>query len=75
MTHATPDKTSALDKLAEYRKAIAALLVPPLALLGVAFTPGSDGAGAVTPTEWVYIVIAALTGSVAVAAIPNRKPS
>lgn len=73
MTHAEPESTTILDKLSEYRKAIAALLVPPLALLGVALTAGSDGRDAVTPTEWVGIAIAALTGSLVVYAIPNKK--
>lgn len=56
----------------EYRKAIAALLVPPLALLGVALTDASDGGGAVTGPEWVNIAIAALLGTTAVALIPNE---
>lgn len=61
-----------MTKINEYRKAFAALLVPPLALLGVALTAASDGGSAVTGPEWVNIAIAGLLGTTAVALIPNE---
>ena len=60
-----------IEKIAQYRKAIAAFLVPGLAVLATAFLPGSDGGTAITAGEWVNIVIATLSAGVAVTAIPN----
>lgn len=55
-----------IDQIAEYRKAIAAFLVPALVTLASALTDG-----VVTPEEWIWVVVAALgTGSV-VTAVPN----
>jgi hypothetical protein len=55
-----------LEKIATYRKAIAALLVAPLAVLGGALTDGT-----VTGPEWVAIALAALGTGAAVYAVPN----
>lgn len=54
------------DKLAEIRKAIAALIVPALVVLSTSLLDGL-----VTPQEWIAIAIAALGTSAAVYAIPN----
>lgn len=66
-----------IEKLAEYRKAIAAFLVPALIVLGASLTGDSAGGSAVTASEWVTIVIAALgTGGVVVSvenAITTRQ--
>lgn len=56
-----------LDKINEYRKAIAAFLVPGLTVLATSLADG-----VVTPQEWIAIVIASLTSTVAVALIPNE---
>lgn len=56
-----------IEKIAEYRKAVAAFLVPALIVLGGALTDG-----VVTPEEWVAIVIAALGTGAAVYAVPNK---
>jgi len=56
-----------IDKIAEYRKAIAAFLVPALVVLGASLADG-----VVSPQEWVAIVIAALGTSAVVGAVPNR---
>ncbi len=60
-----------LEKLAEYRKAIAAFLVPALIVLGASLTSDSAGGGAVTASEWVTIVIAALGTTGAVISVEN----
>lgn len=57
-----------LDKISEYRKAIAAFLVPALTTLAAALADG-----VVTPEEWVWIAVAALGTSGVVAAVPNRE--
>lgn len=54
------------EKIAEYRKAIAAFLVPALTVLGAALVDG-----VVSPQEWIAVAIAALGTSVVVGAIPN----
>jgi len=56
-----------IQKIAEYKKAIAAFIVPALVVLGAALADG-----AVSPQEWVAIAIAAFGTSVAVGAVPNR---
>jgi hypothetical protein len=58
-----------LDKIAEYRKAIAAILAPALVALAAAL---SDGV--VTAEESVWIAIAALGTGAAVGLTPNRTP-
>jgi len=58
------------QKIAEYRKAIAAVLVPALVVLGAALADG-----VVSGQEWVAIVVAALGTGGAVAVISNRKPA
>lgn len=60
-----------LEKLAEYRKALAAFLVPALTILGLSFSATSDGGPAITPAEWVAIAIAALGTSAIVGVVPN----
>lgn len=55
-----------LDRIASYRKAIAALLAAPLAVLGAALTDGT-----VTGPEWVAVALAALGTGAAVYAVPN----
>lgn len=61
-----------LDKIAEYRKALAGILVPGLTVLGLALTDASPGGASVTPAEWVAVALAALGTGTAVAAVPNR---
>lgn len=56
------------EKISEYRKAIAAFLVPALGVLAIALTDG-----VVTAEEWVQIVIAALGTAGVVYAVPNEK--
>ncbi len=55
-----------LEKLSQYRKAVAAFLVPALIVLGGALLDG-----VVTWQEWIAVAIAALGTGGAVAAIPN----
>lgn len=57
------------QKIEEARKALAGLLVPALVALGAALVDG-----AVTPEEWVGIVVAALATGTIVYAVEN-KPS
>jgi hypothetical protein len=61
------------DKIAEYRKAVAGLLVPALVVLVASLQSGSDGGSAVTVAEWVTIAIAALGTSSVVAGVSNRS--
>lgn len=56
-----------IDKISEYRKAVAAFLVPALIVLGAALEDG-----VVTAPEWIAVAIAALGTSAVVAAVPNR---
>lgn len=55
-----------LDKLTQYRKAIAAFLVPGLTVLGYSLADG-----VVTWQEWIAVAIASLSASAAVAVVPN----
>lgn len=57
-----------IDKINEYRKAVAALLVPALLTLAPAVADG-----VVTVEEWIWVVVAALGTSSAVAMIPNGE--
>lgn len=57
-----------IEKIAEYRKAIAALIVPGLIALGTALADG-----VITAQEWVGIAIATLGTAAAVAAVPNAQ--
>lgn len=59
-----------IEKIAEYRKAVAAFLVPALVVLGAALADG-----AVTAEEWIAVVVAALGSSAAVYAVPNKQVS
>lgn len=61
-----------IDKIAEYRKALAGLLVPALLVLGASLLPDALGVVSVTATEWVAIAIAALGTSVAVGVVKNE---
>ena len=56
-----------IDKIAEYRKAVAAFVVPALVVLA-----SSLADGVITAQEWIAVAIAALGTSVAVGAIPNK---
>lgn len=56
-----------VDKIAEYRKAIAAFLVPALVVLGAALVDG-----VVTLQEWIAVAIAALGTSTVVGVVPNE---
>lgn len=60
-----------VEKIGEYRKAIAAFLVPALVVLAAALVPDSAGVVEVTLAEWVGVVVAALGTSTVVAAVPN----
>lgn len=55
-----------VQKISEYRKAIAGFLVPALTVLGASLVDG-----VVTPQEWIAVAIAALGTSAVVAAVPN----
>ena len=55
-----------IQKIKEYRKAIAAFTVPALVVLGAALADG-----VVSPQEWIAVAIAALGTSVAVGYVPN----
>jgi hypothetical protein len=57
-----------VNKIAEYRKAIAALLVPALVTLAAAVADN-----VVTPEEWIWVAIAALGTSAAVGSIRNGQ--
>jgi len=57
-----------VNKINEYRKAIAAFLVPALVALA-----GALADGAISAQEWVSIAIAALGTSLAVGAIANKS--
>ena len=56
-----------IDKIAEYRKAIAAFLVPALVVFAAALADG-----VVTDQEWVAVVIAALGTSLTVGVVRNE---
>lgn len=64
---------SFLKKIDEARKAVAGLVVPGLAVLGVAVTEGSDGGTAVTTSEWIQVAIASLATGSLVYAVKNGK--
>lgn len=55
-----------IDKIAEYRKAIAAFIVPALVVLGSAVADGT-----ITAQEWIAVAIAALGTSALVGVVPN----
>jgi hypothetical protein len=55
-----------IDKIAQYRKAIAAFIVPALVTLA-----GALADGVVTPEEWIWVAVAALGTGGVVTAIPN----
>jgi hypothetical protein len=57
-----------MQRVAEYRKALAGFLVPALTVLGGALTDGQ-----VSATEWVAVAIAALGTSAVVALVPNSS--
>ena len=54
------------DKIAEYRKAVAAFLVPALVVLGASLVDG-----VVNWQEWIAVAIAALGTTTFVGTIPN----
>jgi hypothetical protein len=68
---ATEPKPTVLETIAEYRKGIAGFLVPGLLILGTSLLESSDGGGAVTPAEWVSIVVATLGTGLTVTAVRN----
>lgn len=55
-----------IEKIAQYRKAIAAFVVPALVTLA-----GALADGVVTPEEWIWVAIAALGTGGIVTAVPN----
>lgn len=61
-----------MDRLARYRKAIAAYLIPPLVAAGAAVLPDSPGGGAITPYEWIAIAVAGISCGTVVLAVPNK---
>lgn len=69
--HESPNEESFVDKVGEYRKAIAAFVVPALVVLGAALLPDADGTVVVTLNEWVGIAIAALGTTTAVGLVKN----
>lgn len=60
-----------LDKLAEYRKAIAAFATPGIIIVIASLAPVSDGGEKITLAEWLYVILAVLGTGAAVTAIPN----
>lgn len=58
-----------IEKITEYRKAIAGFIVPALVVLGASLADG-----VVSAQEWIAVAIAALGTSVAVGVIPNATP-
>lgn len=72
MTHVeeSPELTTAgklAQKIAEYRKAIAAFVVPVLGAVGIALTDGT-----ISLPEWLVIAAVALGSPLAVGAVANR---
>lgn len=60
-----------VEKLAAYRKAIAAFITPGIVVVIASLASASDGGSVITVSEWLYVALAVLgTGSV-VAAVPN----
>lgn len=57
-----------IQKINEYRKAIAAFIVPALVVLAASLEDG-----VVTAPEWIAVAIAALGTSSIVAAVPNSS--
>jgi hypothetical protein len=55
----------------EGRKAVAALLIPGLTVLGAALLEGSPGGNSITASEWIAAIIASLGTSTPVWFIPN----
>lgn len=62
---------SALRRIDEARKAVAALVVPGLIVLGGALLSGSDGGSGVTASEWVLVALASLGTSGVVYGVTN----
>ena len=63
-----------MEAIAPYYKAVTALLVPFLTLIGAALLETSDGGSTVMTNEWIAAVVAALLAGGAVFAVPNRDP-
>ena len=60
-----------MEKLAEYRKAIASVIAPGI-IVAIAFlNENSDGGTTVTLPEWLQIALAILGTGTIVAAVPN----
>jgi len=55
-----------IEQIAQYRKAIAAFVVPALVTLA-----GALADGVVSPEEWIWVAIAALGTGGIVTAVPN----
>ncbi len=55
------------DRIAEYRKAIAAVVLAPLLALGTALADGQ-----ITGPEWIGIAVALVVGGGGVALVPNE---
>jgi hypothetical protein len=63
-----------MDAIAPYYKAVTALLVPFLTLIGAALLETSDGGSTIMTNEWISAVVAALLAGGAVFAVPNLDP-
>ena len=64
-----------MDKVAPYYKAVTALLVPFLTLIGAALLDTSDGGSTVMTNEWITAIVASLVAGGAVFAVPNLDPT
>lgn len=64
-----------MDAIAPYYKAVTALVVPFLTLIGAALLPTSDGGSTIMANEWITAVVTALIAGGAVFSAPkNREP-
>ena len=59
------------DRINEARKAVAALVLPGLVVVGTAVLDGGDGGSAITTAEWIAVAIASLGTGGAVYGIRN----
>jgi hypothetical protein len=60
-----------IEKLAAYRKAIAAFIAPGIVVIIASLDTSSAGGSAITGAEWLYVALAILGTGAVVTAVPN----
>lgn len=64
-----------IEKLAAYRKAIAAFIAPGIVVVIASLDTSSAGGSTITIAEWLYVALAILGTGAVVAAVPNALTS